>query len=210
MHLDVVDITVCVRCLQSFEFHQWFSVYKRGVRTEDGTPFAHVPTDIENVPPSEAAKWFPDSLVIGCFRGTELIGIARVDRRSPVMLAHKAGLTSVYIVPEYRGRGCGQILLEGVIREALHNDIERLRLYVDVGNVNAVRAYKAAGFKICGWEECAKKINGVYVDQLIMECGIPPDFVPSLREFTPKDNSGAINQAVRDAQRSALSPVGVP
>ena len=54
-------------------------------------------------------------------------------------------IQSVYVLPEARGRGVWRALYETARREALAAGAGGLRLYVDVTNIGAQRAYAALG-----------------------------------------------------------------
>lgn len=51
------------------------------------------------------------------------------------------------VAAEYRGRGCGSVLLDEVVRLAGKTGHDVLRLFVDVSNGMAVRLYEKYGFR---------------------------------------------------------------
>ena len=55
-------------------------------------------------------------------------------------------IQSVYVRPEYRGRGVFRALYDHIATEARsHKDVIGIRLYVDRGNTGAKRAYERLG-----------------------------------------------------------------
>ncbi|MGD2178855.1 MAG: GNAT family N-acetyltransferase [Anaerolineae bacterium] len=55
-------------------------------------------------------------------------------------------IQSMYVVPEHRGRGLPEMLIEAVAAEAQISGAADLRLYVHEQNVRAIRAYRRCGF----------------------------------------------------------------
>jgi GNAT superfamily N-acetyltransferase len=59
---------------------------------------------------------------------------------------HYWWVQSVFIVPEHRGQGLLELLLEHLVRTARQAGALDLRLYVHDSNERAVRAYRRCGF----------------------------------------------------------------
>lgn len=57
-----------------------------------------------------------------------------------------AGLFSMWVAPEHRGRGIGEVLVNRVVIEARARGFTRLTLEVVESNVAAVRLYERCGF----------------------------------------------------------------
>jgi ribosomal protein S18 acetylase RimI-like enzyme len=55
-------------------------------------------------------------------------------------------IQSMYVIPEHRGRGLPEMLIDRVVAEARANGAADLRLYVHERNSRAVRAYRRCGF----------------------------------------------------------------
>ena len=60
-------------------------------------------------------------------------------------------LQSVYTSPAHRGRGVFRALCEHVLSEAAETEC-RVRLYVERGNLKAIAAYEALGFRSSGYD----------------------------------------------------------
>jgi ribosomal protein S18 acetylase RimI-like enzyme len=53
----------------------------------------------------------------------------------------------LYVVPEFRGQGVNQILLDHLFEWSRNNDLPEIHLTVYPGNKSAIRAYEKVGFK---------------------------------------------------------------
>jgi ribosomal-protein-alanine N-acetyltransferase len=75
-------------------------------------------------------------------------------------------ITTIAVAPEYRGRGIGELLLNGLIDQALTLNIDMLTLEVRVSNVVAQQLYLKYGFRPSGTRPRYYTDNGE--DALIM------------------------------------------
>ena len=66
-------------------------------------------------------------------------------------------IQSLYISPEYRGKGYVQMLLAAVQEEMKKENALELRLYVHKANKKAIRAYEKVGFKQSDYEVMINK-----------------------------------------------------
>lgn len=96
-------------------------------------------------------------------------------QRSPYTLVGYAGLwlnvdeahiTTIAVAPEYRGRGIGELLLNGLIDQALELNTDMLTLEVRVSNIVAQQLYLKYGFRPSGTRARYYTDNGE--DALIM------------------------------------------
>ncbi len=67
-------------------------------------------------------------------------------------------IQSVYIQPEFRGRGLMKRLMAAVREAAKQEEALELRLYVHDGNARAIRAYKREGFAEMPYQIMAMKL----------------------------------------------------
>ncbi len=80
-------------------------------------------------------------------------------------------LNKLYILPKYHGNGFGQLSLQHVIKEAQNYKAISVYLTVNKNNIQAINAYKKAGFII----EKSEKFdlgNGFFMDDYVMKCNI--------------------------------------
>ena len=75
-------------------------------------------------------------------------GYARIEEAKPY-LQHKkhAYLGFMYVVPEHRGKGVNQKIIEALKQWAIQQNITELRLDVYNDNLPAIKAYEKTGFK---------------------------------------------------------------
>jgi len=57
-------------------------------------------------------------------------------------------LSNIAIIPEFRNRGLGKILIREAIRQARHEGCSRLVLDVMPSNTAAIRCYEKSGFTV--------------------------------------------------------------
>ena len=101
----------------------------------------------------------------GVFDAATLIGILHLFQFQRPKLHHKTMLGGMYIVPDYRGRGIGRVLLEDTIAFAktLAN-VELITLAVTVGNDAARKLYIRSGFIPFGIEPRYIRVDQTYYD----------------------------------------------
>lgn len=66
------------------------------------------------------------------------------------LIMDEAHITNIAVHPEYRGKGMGKKLVEGLIEETSKIDIHRITLEVRRSNTAALALYKKFGFMPCG------------------------------------------------------------
>ena len=104
-----------------------------------------------------------------------LFGAAHRPARNPHPIVGYGGLwlnvdeghvTTIAVAPEYRGRGIGELLLNGLIDQALSLHTDMLTLEVRVSNIVAQQLYLKYGFRTSGTRPRYYTDNGE--DALIM------------------------------------------
>lgn len=104
----------------------------------------------------------------GAFDNDKLVGIV-VGVMSPRRkMKHAATINSVYVTPDYRGKGIARKLMVDLIELLEERDIEILKLSVVTTNTGAYNLYKSLGFETYGTEAGSIKTNGKYIDQYLM------------------------------------------
>jgi ribosomal protein S18 acetylase RimI-like enzyme len=110
-----------------------------------------------------------DRFILGAFDGDELIGIAGFYRHEPKKTSHKGTIWSVFIKPNWQGKGLGRNLMEETLLEAWKMaDLETILLGVSSNNPTAFNLYKNLGFVEYGREPNCLKHKGEYVDEILM------------------------------------------
>jgi ribosomal protein S18 acetylase RimI-like enzyme len=121
----------------------------------------------EDRPLDAFAERLADSYVVGAFSGSHLAGVAGFYVQAGPKHAHKGMLWGMYVRPEYRGLGVGQMLVEAIIDHARER-VELLQLFVVSDNLPARRLYEGLGFVEYGVEWHATKHRGHYHDDVMM------------------------------------------
>lgn len=110
-----------------------------------------------------------NSFVLGAFC-PDLVGVAGFFRKQGVKSRHKGTIWGVYVDPSYRGRGISRELMKTAIDRARQiPDLESLILTVVTTNQAALNLYQSLGFTEYGLESQALKLNGSYLDEVLME-----------------------------------------
>lgn len=66
------------------------------------------------------------------------------------IILDEAHVTNIAILPSYRGKGLGKILLNAMIKAAKGQGAQSMTLEVRAGNIVAQKLYAGFGFKNCG------------------------------------------------------------
>jgi ribosomal protein S18 acetylase RimI-like enzyme len=87
-----------------------------------------------------------DSWLLFAKADAKIVGI--IGAHLP-MNSQRAEIVSVYVTPDYRGKGVSTALMESILNELRQNDmIQRVELEVNQDQSTAVRLYKRFGFEI--------------------------------------------------------------
>lgn len=119
-------------------------------------------------PPVFFENCLSSSTVFGVYHKNKIIGLATFTQQAGIKFSHKAYLSSVFIEPEFQGKGVAGQLLEEVL-EYSKQKVEQILLTVADDNKPAIHLYKKLGFQTYGIEAKALKDNGVYVDEILMK-----------------------------------------
>ena len=68
-------------------------------------------------------------------------------------------IQSVYVIPQYRGKGVYKAMYNKIKDMALQNGVTQIRLYVDKTNVNAQKVYQKLGMSECHYLMYAETIS---------------------------------------------------
>ncbi|HET7845803.1 MAG TPA: GNAT family N-acetyltransferase [Xanthomonadales bacterium] len=99
--------------------------------------------------------------------GEEVVGWCDVLPTHGETRAHAAVL-GIGVVPAWRGRGIGPVLMRTAIESAWSRGFTRIELTVRVDNPRAIALYERAGFVREGLHRGAFRVDGEYVDSHAM------------------------------------------
>jgi len=88
--------------------------------------------------------------------------------RNPREGFRHVGRLGMGLLPDYRQRGLGRRLVAQAIRAARDAGIERVELEVFASNERAIAFYRASGFVTEGIKRRARKLDGLYDDNVFM------------------------------------------
>lgn len=107
--------------------------------------------------------------VIVIENGDEIVGWASLNPYSNRCAYAGVADLSIYIRRDYRGKGVGSILLKDVERIAFKNHFNKIVLFTLSFNDLGQRLYRKNGYREVGVFKNQGKLDGRYVDVMIME-----------------------------------------
>jgi len=106
--------------------------------------------------------------VWGVFDDGRCVGMAGLNRFVGANVDHKGYVWGVFVSPAARGTGAAQALFRAVIDHARATGLTVLSLGVGDFNEPAKRLYASFGFAPFGREPRAVRLNGRYIDEVLM------------------------------------------
>jgi ribosomal protein S18 acetylase RimI-like enzyme len=99
-----------------------------------------------------------------------VVGMAGADWSVQKRLRHIATLGAVFVIPQFRGKRIGELLVTKML-ETLHanHGIEKVQLTVTMTQTAAKALYEKLGFRTVGVLEHEMKTQSGYLDCLFME-----------------------------------------
>lgn len=145
------------------DWEQVRSIYVDGIATGEATFETRAP---------DWDAWNESHLTFGrivarC--GGAVIGWAALTPVSDRCAYSGVAEVSVYVSPEWRGRGVGGSLLEALIIASEKNDIWTLQAGVFPENHASVELHRGHGFREVGRRERLGKLNGAWRDVMLLE-----------------------------------------
>jgi len=89
--------------------------------------------------------------------------LGRIDRAN-----RTARLDRLILDPEHRGRGLGSVGVRMIAAEGFACGLHRIELLVGMDNIEALRAYRQAGFVLEGTLHDARLVKGEYCSMYLM------------------------------------------
>ena len=78
--------------------------------------------------------------------------------------------TSIYVAPQFHGRGVGRTLLDTLIREAERGGFRQMIAVIgDSANMSSIRLHAAAGFRLVGTLDSVGFKFGRWLDSVLMQ-----------------------------------------
>lgn len=161
-----MEHTAVIRRLESDDAAAFRALRMEGARRHP-REFRFSPKDEDGQPLSAVRERLAGSFVAGAFAGGELVGIGGWTRLAGAKLRHKGLLWGMYLRPSARGSGTAGRIVDAIVNDA-RGEVETLVLTVVAHNAAARRLYERHGFVAYGTEPRAVKVDGRYVDEVLM------------------------------------------
>jgi predicted GNAT family acetyltransferase len=109
--------------------------------------------------------------ILFLFEGVQAIGMAGYEINHNSKNAHVASIFGVYVMPDYRGKGLGKMLVSALIEDITkhHPQIMKLKLAVSSAQVAAFHIYETLGFKSVGTLKMEIKHGEEFFDEILLE-----------------------------------------
>ena len=149
--------------LREQHWEQVRAIYAEGMATGLAT--------FETVVPSWE-RW--DSGHLSCCRliareGETIKGWAALSPVSARSVYAGVAEVSVYVGERYRGEGVGRALLEALVRDSEQSRLWMLQAAIFAENKASVRLHARCGFRVVGTRERIARLNGRWLDTILME-----------------------------------------
>jgi len=134
---------------------------RRFLGSTEGFPLESTFAFIQSVIENNQAQYF-------VIEQNQVIGWCDIIPKSYEGLRH-VGILGMGILPAYRGKGLGKLLLQKTIEHARTiNHLEKVELDVFESNKAAIALYTKMGFTVEGRRQNSRKLDGVYDTILLM------------------------------------------
>lgn len=150
-------------------------IYSAGIAERIATYDTEPRTAADILPKIAAAARYPQ--LVACDDAGQVIGWAGTSDYRPRACYDGVGEFSIYIDPAARGRGVGKPLLNGLIDAAAEAGFWKLLSRVFVFNAPSRALCRACGFREVGVYEKHSKLDGRWLDVVIVERLIPQNLV---------------------------------
>ena len=138
-------------------------IYLAGIATKNAT-FEQQAPDWQNWTSSHRA----DCRLIASLGG-QIVGWAALSNVSSRCIYSGVAEVSVYVDPEFQGRGIGDRLMKALIAESESNGIWTLQAGIFPENKKSIQLHLRNGFRIVGTRERVGRMDGVWRDTVLLE-----------------------------------------
>lgn len=172
----IIESSISTRVLTSADAEAYRSVRLHGLH-ERPPAFGSLPETEPNLTETTVRlAESEDRCFFGAFQDKQLLGIVRLSRYEAANEKHRAYLAGLYVLSEFRRRGCGRALVNQALhRAAMTAGIRRVNLTVVTQQKNAIRLYQSFGFHIYGTEQETFIKDGQYYDEHLMTLELNAD-----------------------------------
>ncbi len=166
---------IVIKPLLPKEWQKYRDIRLEALRTNP-TAFLNTFEDVKKYPEEKWRKQLEQSqkrdgaFYLFAFDGEKVIGMNGAYWVKKPVIKHIAEVFGVFVNPNYRGKGIGKRLMEGVILEIKKNhQFTKIKLGVNAENIPAFKLYESFNLKVVGKLEKELKFGEKYCDELLLE-----------------------------------------
>ena len=152
-----------IRSMKTNDNNAVLCIYKKGIESRNATFEVNVPEW-----DSWDSKHLKHSRLIYMI-GNNIVGWAALSPVSSREAYNGVAEVSIYIDPNYSGRGIGKELLNALIRQSEENGIWTLYSSIFEENIASIRIHEKNGFRRIGYRERIAKLDGKWRNTVLFE-----------------------------------------
>lgn len=157
-------MSIIIREVTEKDWNQVKFIYEAGIRTKIAT--------FEKAAPSSFEQWIGNAIPscsLVAEEGSTILGWCKLTPVSYRKVYSGVGEDSIYIHPDAKGKGIGNMLLEQLIKNSEAEGFWTLEAKIFVENEASIYLHKKNGFKVVGIREKIAKKDGLWKDSLLLE-----------------------------------------
>jgi len=157
-------MAIKIRQVSKEDWNQVKFIYEAGIATKNAT--------FETAAPASFEQWFGNAIPSCSLVAEESSSILGWCKLSPISAREVyagVGEHSIYIHPDAKGKGIGNLLLGDLIKQSEAKGFWTLESKIFVENEASIQLHKKNGFKIVGIREKIAKRDGIWRDTLLLE-----------------------------------------
>lgn len=156
-------VSITIRPMSEFDREAVLQIYEAGIHTRQAT--------FEQVVPGweEWDTHHRQDCRLAAVLEEEVIGWAALSNVSGRCVYSGVAEVSIYIHPQWQGKGVGSRLMEKLIAESETAGIWTLQAGIFPENMSSIRLHEKFGFRIVGVRERIGKMEGIWRNVVLME-----------------------------------------
>ena len=152
-----------IRKIKSTDARDILEIYRLGLEGRNATFETAVP------PWEEWEKKFHKHSRLAIVKDKKFTGWAALSPFSNREVYRGVAEVSIYVHPEFSGRGIGTILMQALIDSSEKEGIWTLFSSVFPENIATIKLHQKSGFRLMGKREKIARLDGIWRDTLIFE-----------------------------------------
>jgi phosphinothricin acetyltransferase len=158
-----LDKNIFIRVMTDKDWDQVSRIYLEGIRTGIATFETHIPSWEE---------WNQNHLHecrLLAISNESITGWAALCSVSRRQVYSGVAEVSIYIANDWRNKGIGKFLLRNLILCSEENGVWTLQAGIFSTNTASIALHQSLGFRLVGFRERIGKLNGEWLDTMILE-----------------------------------------